>query len=468
MASVVVTPKRWMPKGDALVEVRGKLPLVVFGGIPGETARVRVTGQGSHQARGDFQSAEQPHPRRVSPPCERYSPCGGCPLMHLDAEGQADARRDIIQQALDQNGVKAEILPLVPSPGGLADFRHVIKVGFGVSDIGRIKVGAWGRGSREVVPVPECLVAAPILRRTMVSLAHHTIELGIPPYEGGRGVLRSAVLRASHTTGEVLVTLVAGRRDRALSELAEQIARGVPEIVGVWLHLNDGQGNAIFQRDDQGVVGVVPLVGKETIEERLCDMTYRVGPGDFFQTHPAMAEVLYERVMDGLELREGDSFVDLYSGVGGMALPAARRTGFALGVEEVEGAVRRAKEAARLNRVPAEFVWGPVLEVMPEIAPRLAGTAPKVVVDPARRGLEPGVLEAVLKLEPSALAYVSCNPMAMARDLAALVKEGWTLSPIEPFDMFPNTAHVECLVIARPPGGAVEVARRAPKRQLVR
>lgn len=391
--------------------------------------------------------------------------------MHLDPAGQARARTQIVRDALAEARLgSVEVGPLVPCPDGRAGFRHVVKVGFAMSDTGRIKIGAWGRNNREIVPIPQCVVAAPILRKTMISLAHHTIEFGIEPWDTGRrrGVLRSAVLRASRTTGEVLVTLVAGRRDRVLNDLAEELARSVNAVVGVWLHLNDGVGNAIYQRDDQGVVGVLPLVGKECIEERLNDITYRIGPGDFFQTNPSVAEVLYSRTLDRLNLSEGDAVIDLYSGVGGLALQAAKRTGFALGVEEVDGAVTRARESARLNRLPAEFLQGQVLEVAPELTKRFAGTGPKVIVDPARRGLEDGVIDAILALSPSAIAYVSCNPRSMARDLSVFAARGWRIGMVEPFDMFPHSPHVECVVTLEPPVGAEVPSRRAPKRQLAR
>lgn len=470
MKTVQVTPHRWMARGEALVTEPGLRPLVVWGGIPGETARVKIGHKGTHQVHAEWVSSPSPDPHRVTPPCERYQPCGGCPLMHVDLAGQAAARDELIRAALSSTGLDdVEVLPLTPCPVGPEGFRHVIKVGFGRSDLGRIKMGAWGRHSRDIVPIPQCNVAAEILRKAMISLAHHTIDLGVEPYDPrtGRGVLRSAVLRASRTTGEILVTLIAARRDRLISELAEVFARGVSEVVGVWLHLNDGQGNAIFQRDDQGVLGVVPLGGKEAIEERMLDIVYRIGPGDFFQTNPATAEVLYGRVLDRLDLVEGDAVIDLYSGVGGFALPAARRTGFALGVEEIDGAVQRAREAARVNRVGAEFVSGRVQELVPELARRFTGTGVKLVVDPARRGLEPGVIDAMLALEPSRIAYVSCNPAAMARDLADLQKHGFRIGPIEPFDMFPHTPHVECFTVLERQD-AKAATRRPPRRQVVR
>jgi 23S rRNA (uracil1939-C5)-methyltransferase len=459
-----------MHRGEALVSVRGLRPLLVWGGIPGERARVRIAHQGTHQVRGEWVGSERPSPHRVSPTCEKYGPCGGCALMHVDPAGQARAWIELVRDALAHAGVEAEVGDLVPCPDGTVGFRHVVKVGFAISETGRIRVGAWGRNSREIVPIPMCVVAAPILRKTMASLAHHTIELGIEPYDParGRGVLRSAVLRASRTTGEVLVTLVAARRTRQLDELAEELARGVNAVVGVWLHLNEGEGNAIYQRDDQGVVGVLPLVGKECIEETLDGVVYRIGPGDFFQTNPSTAEVLYRRTLDRLALRDGDAVIDLYSGVGGLALAAARRTGFALGVEEIDGAVQRARESARVNKLRAEFLQGQVLEVAPELVKRFAGTGPKVVVDPARRGLEDGVIDVICSLGPSLIAYVSCNPRSMARDLAVFASRGWRIGTVEPFDMFPHTPHVECVAVLEPPPGAETANRRPPKRQLAR
>ena len=468
--TVEVVPGRWLPRGEVEVIEPGLKPLIVWGGIPGERSRVRIGHRGVNQVRAEWVSSAAPDAHRVDPRCDRYHPCGGCPVMHLDDAGQARAREALVRAALASAGLDhVQIGEQIRSPDGDEGFRHVVKVGFGSSDAGRTKIGAWGRNNRQIVPIPRCPVAAPVLRKTMVSLAHHTLALQIPPYDpkSGRGVLRSAVMRASRTTGEVLVTLIAARRDRALGDLAEEIGRGVNAVVGVWLHLNDGPGNAIFARDDQGVVGTKALAGREWIEERLNGIAYRIGPGDFFQTNPGAAERLYARTLDRLDLSRGDAVIDLYCGVGGVALAAAERTGFALGIEEIDGAVQRAREAARINRVAAEFATGRVLEVLPEVGKRFEGAHPCVVVDPARRGLEPGVIEAIDALSPRAIAYVSCNPIAMGRDLARLEALGYRLGPVDLIDMFPHTPHVECLVVAEPADGRV-ASRRSPKRQLVR
>jgi 23S rRNA (uracil1939-C5)-methyltransferase len=465
---VVATPSSWTKRGEARCVGGGRRPLLVWQGIVGEEGLMDVLGSGKHQVYGRWLKSQQPSPERVEPPCDRVDLCGGCPWMHLSPSGQERASRELVTQTFAEAGVDVEIGDFHASPQ-LEDFRHVVKVGFGTSDQGRLRVGAWGRRYRRIVPIPKCNVAAPVLRKTMVSLAHHAIELDLQAYdpETGRGTLRSAVLRASRTTGEVLVTLVASRRSRELSDLAEALAQGVSEVVGVWLHVNKGDGNAIFLRDDDGVVGTRRLIGKETIEEVLGDVRYRIGPGDFFQTHPAVAERLYERTLERLEVDATDSVVDLYSGVGGFALQAAQKAGFALGIEEVDGAVQRARETARRNGSNAEFMQGQVLEALPEIQVKLQGTAPKVVVDPARRGLEEGVLDAIIGLEPSRLAYVACSVSSLVRDVTPLLERGWRLQPLELFAMFPHTPNVEVLAILEPPE-APEAERRAPKRKLVR
>lgn len=465
---VVATATSWTNRGEARCVGGGQRPLLVWKGIVGEEALIDVLGAGKHQVYGRWLKSDAPSPVRIEPPCDRMDVCGGCPWMHMTADGQEAGHRALVADAFRAHGVDVEVGAYHPSPER-EDFRHVIKVGFGMSDHGRLKVGAWGRRDRHIVPIPKCNVAAPVLRKTMVSLAHYAIEMGIEPYdpETGRGTLRAAVLRASRTTGEVLITFVTGRRSQELLDLAEVVAQAVSEVAGVWLHLNKGPGNAIFLRDDDGVVGTKRLVGKDTIEEVLGDVRYRIGPGDFFQTHPAVAEKLYARTLDRLELTPEDSVVDLYSGVGGFALQAAERAGFALGIEEVDGAVQRARETARMNRSNAEFMQGQVLEALPEIRTKLTGTGAKVVVDPARRGLEDGVLDAIVSLEPSRLAYVACSATSLARDVAPLIRAGWTLQPLELFEMFPHTPHVEVLAILEPPE-APEASRRAPKRKLVR
>jgi 23S rRNA (uracil1939-C5)-methyltransferase len=465
-----LTPTHWNPRGEAEGTGPRGLPVRVWGGIPGEEGSIKVLHVGESSTSARWRGADRPSEHRRDPMCDKYSACGGCALMHVTRPGQEIARRDMVARAFAAEGLHPELGAFHPSPDGERDYRHVIKLGVEFSEAGRLRVGAWGRGDRRIVPIPHCHVAAPVLRKAMASIAHWIIELEIWPWnpDTGQGALRAVVLRASRTTGEVLVTVVAGKHTKALNELAERITEGVAEIAGVWLHLNDEPGNAIFTRDGEGVIGVSPLSGRDHLEERLNGVTYRIGPGDFFQTNPGMAEVLFRRAVDRLAPTPDDAVVDLYSGVGGIALQVGARAGFVVGVEEVDGAVNRAREASRLNKSNAEFHVGPVQEVLPELGRRLARTRPLVSVNPARRGLEPGVADAIAALQPKRLVYVSCNPRALARDVARFESLGFRLDgPLELFDMFPHTPHVEVLAtLAGPLSDAPE--GRAPRRKVIR
>jgi 23S rRNA (uracil1939-C5)-methyltransferase len=463
---VTVTPERWLPKGESIIEEGRRRPLVVWGGIVGEEARVKVVHRGQNQSHALFEEAVEPSPHRMQIPCDRYDPCGGCPMMHTDPAMQEAAHRSRVREALNGAGLPdVEIGTWTPSPR-MFDFRHVVKLGWGWSFDGkRPKIGAYGRRDRRIVPIPKCNVAAPVLRRVMTSLAHHSIAMNLVPFDPitDEGVMRGAVLRASRTTGEVLVTLIAGRRPKKLNELAEAIASQNGEVVGVWVHVNMDEGNNLYSVGPDGSIGMKALTGKDWIEEDLDDIKVRIGPGDFYQTNPDMALPLYERTLERLALGPNDAFVDLYSGVGGLTMLASRRCGLAIGVEAVAGAVQRAQQSARRNRLTVEFIAGRVEDELPKLGERLKH--PVVAVDPARRGLEPDVRDALIALRPRRLAYISCSAQSLARDLAAFRAAGATIGTVDLFDMFPHTAHVESLTVV---SFDVDTSGRAPRRKLVR
>lgn len=465
-----VTPGAWSPRGEAVVQ-HGRKRLLVWSGIPGERARVRVYHTGINQDLSRFLEApDGAHPRRREPPCPRYTLCGGCPLMHLDVPGQHLARLAMVRDSLAMFGL-ASLTPssVVPSPDGEEGYRHVVKLAMGYSDQGHIRIGARGRDGRTVVPIPECLVSTPTLREAMVQVAHRVLASELRPYEPEkrRGSLRYVILRQSRATQQILVVLVAGQPDRRLGPLAEQLIQEVANISGVHLHFNEHPGNAILKRDEVGAVPSLPLQGSALLEERLHDIRYQIGPGDFFQVNPAMAERMVTDVVDVFAEERERPVVDLYCGVGAMTLPLGRAHGWALGVEGVEGAARRGRENARLNHIPAEFISGQVAEVLPEVSTRLAGRSPVMVVDPARRGLEADVARQLLALMPARIAYLSCNHRTLARDLDNFRSVGWSVERLVAYDLFPQTAHLELLAVLTPPQAPPPPEKRAPQRRRV-
>ncbi len=467
----IVRPDTWMPRGEALC-LSTRPPMAIWQGIPGERAEVHIYHVGRNRLLARWNRAiDGRNPNRVEPPCSRYSSCGGCPLMHLNRRGQYSARLDMLREALGVLKHRPPVDRVVPSPDGLSDYRHVVKLAVGYTDIGRIRLGAFGRNSRDIVPVPDCLAVTPTLRRAMKAVSHHVIHMRVMPYDHNqrRGLIRYVVLRQSRASGQLLVTLVAVRWSRILEDLAQEISLSLPEVTGVHLHVNNGPGNAIFNADGTGVVGTRKLNGQSWLEEEVLGNRLRLGPGDFFQTNPAVAHLLYREVVSNL-LRDRP-LLDLYCGIGGIALGGIRKTGWAMGVELNSSAVDRARESASINRLPAEFTSGLVQDELPEIGKRITGVQPNVVVNPARRGLEEGVVDRILEVNPARVIYVSCNPRTMAMDLARFEDSGYLVKKLVPFDMFPNTSHMELVAVMD--GKNVETTSRAgrkrgPRRRMVR
>lgn len=459
-------PTYWSDRGEAVMD--GEPPVWVWGGIPGERAEVRTRKSGQHRQYVVFERTEQPSPHRVEPPCDRFTSCGGCPWMHLDVIGQADARVSRVQEVFDAERIPVQVSPLVASPDGLQDFRHVSKLLAGVSDQGNYRLGAPARFSRRIVSIPECNVLTPELRAVTLAAAHAMIDLDVRPFHEGRGLLRYLQARQSRETGKILLTIVAGYRARILDRFAEAIMAAVPQVSGAHLHINERDDNNIFDRDEEGLVRTQVIFGDAHLEERVGDALVRVGPSDFFQTNPGVGELLVQHVLDSAKLDKGVPVVDLYCGVGGTTLNAAKRTEWALGVEVNSVAIQHARAAASSQVIPAEFLAGSVDEVLESQHKRLSGMRPVVLVNPARRGLEEGVGQAIRGLNPRRLVYTSCSPRNLARDLAGFVAEGWTVESVVPFDMFPNTQHVEVVATLVPADAGEGVTRRAPRRRTVK
>lgn len=406
-----VVPSRFHARGEAFVD--GDRPTRVFGGIPGEAARVRVLHRGGNEVYAEWTGADAPSADRVDPSCPHYRRCGGCPWMHLAPEAARAWRRRRVVDAFAEAGVDAAIDATVPCPDGDTGYRHLVKL-VAAPDGDGVRLGAYGRHSHDVGDIGGCVVLHPALRPWT------RLRLRVPP-----GVLRYVVVRRSRANGATLATLIAHRDHPALHAL------DLPTD-GVHLHLHDAPGDALF-----GPGGTTRLRGLDTLEERVSDTTIAVGPRDFFQTNPSTAA----RIWADLPRPEGP-LLDLFCGVGAVAL-AIGRGQRVHGVEFAEGAVARARENAARNGVDATFSAGPVAT-----APIPAGfDGATVVVNPPRSGLGDAGIARVVGLRPVRVAYVSCEPRALARDLVGLRATGLQILRVTPYDMFPQTPHVETVVL---------------------
>lgn len=410
-----IVPTRFHPRGEAVVD--GARPTRVFGGIPGEPAALRVLHRGGNEDYAEWVGSPAPAPDRVAPPCPHYRRCGGCPWMHLTPEAAREWRRRRVAGALAEAGIEADVDATVPSPDGDVGYRHLVKL-VAAPARGGVRLGAYGRHSHDVVPIDGCAVLHPALRPIT------GLRLPVPA-----DVLRHVVVRRARSNGKLLATLVARRDDPALRRAADRLP-----VHGVHLHLHDDTGDAIFGRGP-----TTRLRGLDTLDERVGGAALAVGPTDFFQTNPALAA----RIWADLPTPDGP-LLDLFCGVGAVSCALGTRGAVfpVHGIELSEAAVSRARANAVQNGLTATFAAGPVATA--PIPDGFEGAT--VVVNPPRSGLGEAVVARLVALRPRRVLYVSCEPRALARDLVGLHATGLSVRRVTPYDMFPNTPHVETVV----------------------
>lgn len=251
------------------------------------------------------------------------------------------------------------------------------------------------------------------------------------------GQVRHLSLRIGRRTGEMLLTLVV--TDWHLPHIARQAQQWLdryPQLVGVALNYNPKRTNAIFGEETRCVAG------KPYLQEEFANLQFQLRPETFFQVYTEQAEALLEVIIDRLHLQGDEVLVDAYCGIGTFTLPLALRVKEAIGLEVQVTSIEQAELNAQLNGIDnVKFQVGTVEKLLPqlEVKPDI------VLLDPPRQGCDRAVLESLLQIQPQQIAYISCKPATLARDLKILCSAGeYQLNYVQPADFFPQTAHVEC------------------------
>jgi 23S rRNA (uracil1939-C5)-methyltransferase len=419
-----------LDEDGAGVGALGEVSLHVAGAAPDERVRAAVEHRSPHRPDAWARLVEivRPSPLRVQPACRAYGPCGGCRLEHVDYAAQLAWKRDFTARAL---GGLVEVEACVASPKPLG-YRNREKRVYAILDGQRV-LGAYAPRSHEVIDLAGCAVSEPPLDEVATTLA--SLLDGVPPYDEttGAGHLRYAILRVNHA-GRVLVVLVTAGGEFPV-EIARALVAARPEVAGVVQNVNPTRGNVLVGPESRA------LIGEEKIVERVGEVQLQLSATAFFQVNRAMAARLYADARAAATLDGSARVVDAYSGVGGLALTLAPGARSVLGIESHPGAVEDARASAALNGIPhARFVAGDAAQLADEPCDLL-------VLNPPRKGCTPSVLAAVVRARPLRVVYVSCSPETLARDLADLAEHGYRAKWARPYDMLPQTPHVEVLTL---------------------
>lgn len=390
-------------------EALGRLPdgraVFVPFALPGERARVELLEEKRGYARGRLVEVLRPAPGRIAPRCAHFTACGGCHYQHLSYADQLDAKTSILKDQLERIAgiTNPPMRPIVPSASPWY-YRNAVQ--FHLDPQG--KLGFQAVDGQTVVAIRECHLPEEPLNELWP-------QLDFEPLPG----LERIALRLD-ARGEVLVTLE--------STTPEAPALSVEEL----------PVSVVFLSPE----GPTVLAGEAFAVLEVLGRPFRVSAGSFFQVNTAMAGAMVAHLLETLPLQDGQTILDLYCGVGLFSAFLAPRAGRLIAVESAPSAcedfIFNLDEFDHVELYQGEAgVVLPSLEVQPQIA----------IVDPPRAGLERPALDALLRLRPDVLAYVSCDPATLARDCKRLLSGGYTLQQVTPFDLFPQTYHIESIAI---------------------
>jgi 23S rRNA (uracil1939-C5)-methyltransferase len=421
-------------EGEGIVR-EGKTAFV-GGALPGELIRYRRVRTHRGHDEGQLLEVIAPSADRVTPRCAHFGTCGGCALQHLSGERQIELKEQQLRDALER---VAKVRPqawLPPLRGPQWGYRRRARLGARyVPKKGRVVVGFRERLAPYIAALDDCAVLSAPLGALIAPLSALLTGLS----------LRDCIPQIEVAVAENVTALVF----RVLGALPEGDIAALRDF---------GERHALrIYLQTAGLDSVAPLEATAQLEPLRYSLpefgvTYDFAPTDFVQINAAINAAMVARVLSLMELDSQSRVLDLYCGLGNFTLPMARHAGAVLGIEGDAALVQRARHNALMNGLGnAQFVAADLTQTLPLNAPFLAGGFSHVVLDPPRAGaLE--VMPTIAHLAPGKVAYISCHPGSLARDIAVLVHEfGFELRAAGVLDMFPHTAHVESLAVLTPP-----------------
>ena len=410
--------------------------------IAGERVRVRIEKAQKTWASGKIVEILEKSPHRVNRECPVAKLCGGCDFWHMDYAEETRLKAERVKTCLNRiGGQQLETVPILAAPTCYG-YRNKAQYPVTVKK-GRAFAGFFRAGTHEVVENSRCRILPPEADLVKDKVIDYVNQYRVPGYDETThtGLLRHIYVRRGAVSGQVLVCLVVnGEKLPKAQELIRRL-KTVPGFTTLVLSVNTRKGNAVL--GDK----FITLHGPGYIEDTLCGLTFRLSPRSFYQVNHHQAQRLYETAIAQAGITKQDTVLDLYCGVGTITLAMASAAGKVIGVEVVPQAVEDARDNAKRNGIEnAEFFCGDAGQAALQL--EREGVRPDVVVvDPPRKGLNADTIEALSRMSPRRIVYVSCDPATLSRDVALLKERGYELKTAQAADLFPRCAHVETVVL---------------------
>ena len=427
-------------EGQGVAHVEG-CAVFLPNAIAGERYKIRIEKAQKTWAAGKILEVLERSPHRVNRECPVAKLCGGCDFWHMDYSEETRLKAERVRQTLNRiGGENLEAVPILAAPT-CHGYRN--KAQYPVaSKKGKAYAGFFRAGTHQVVENARCLILPQQTDQVKDTVISYVNRYNVPVYDEQthKGLLRHIYVRRGAQSGQILVCLVVnGRKIPHVPELIAALKK-IPGFTTLVLAVNTRPGNAVLGEE------FLTLYGPGYVEDTLCGLHFRLSPRSFYQVNHHQAQRLYEAAINLAGITKNDLVLDLYCGVGTITLAMAKAAGKVIGVEVIEQAVEDARDNARRNGIEnAEFFCGDAGKAALELEAK--GIQPDViVVDPPRKGLNADTIEALHRMAPRRIVYVSCDPATLARDVALLKERGYALRDAIAADLFPRCAHVETIV----------------------
>lgn len=409
----------------------------------GEEAEVETQFSRANILYGKIKKLEKVSPYRIEPKCKVCTACGGCQFQQLAYEEQLRYKTKKVKEILKRIG-KVD----VPINDCLACdtpffYRNKIQLPIRLDKQKRIVSGFYKEKSHEIIPIDKCYIEDERSEKIIKTIKDLMKSFNIRPYDEdlGNGELRHVLIRTSKHKNEIMVVLVMNRETfKGRNNFVKALVKECPEITTVVQNLNKRRTNVILGEKEE------ILYGPGFIKDTLCGLTFKISAKSFYQVNPLQCEKLYEKAIQLADIKKEDVVLDAYSGIGTIGLIASRQAKKVISVEVVKEAIKDGILNAKNNNINnVNFVCEDATLYIQK-ATINKEKIDIVLMDPPRSGSTKEFLNSVIQLKPRRIIYISCEPSTLARDLLELQKE-YKVEVVQPVDMFPQTFHVESIVL---------------------
>ncbi len=420
--------------GDGVIKINDAV-VFVPNVLPNEEIEGIIINAKSKFAIGKYTKILKANPNRIAPPCPYFNSCGGCSLQHLKKETQAEFKQLKVINALKKFGkINADVNKTVT----LNNFRYRNKIALPVNHLNQI--GLYRKNTHNILEIDDCLITKPWVKTIIEAVKQYMQQVGVTGFNDQLkcGLIKHIVAR--EIDDQLLITLVVNGKQLPKLEILVEILKQQFNNFGLNINLNTLNNNVILTENFVHIYGLTHILVTDN------GITYPVTNASFMQVNDEIKNEIYNDVLAHINPEE--TVVNAYSGAGLLTAQISKVAKFCYGVEIVKDASTSADILAKNNNITnMKNICGDCTKEIPKLLGN-GLTDFTIVVDPPRKGLTPEVVDTFVKTKPNKIIYVSCNPSTLARDVKAILDSGlYSIKSVTPYDMFPQTAHVETLLV---------------------